>query len=95
VDIEAVAKIDSVNEGLRATFKTVPDVPFSTVRLNLLGGKKGLLQNTETLCGANKKATTKTVGQNGAHFQTKTKLEVNCGGKARHKRHHARRRASR
>lgn len=87
IEVEAAAKIDSVNEGLRATFDTVPDVPFSTIRLNLAGGKKGLLQNSESLCGANKKATVKMTGQNGARFDTKTKLGVDCSSSGRHKRH--------
>jgi hypothetical protein len=87
VDIEASAKIDSVNEGLRTTFKTVPDVPFSSIVLDLVGGKKGLLQNSESLCGANKKATVKMTGQNGAAINTKTKLQVTCGSNARHNSH--------
>ena len=57
VEIENLARIDSVKGGLRATFFTVPDVPFSTIQLNLVGGKKGLLQNTESLCGTPQKAT--------------------------------------
>jgi hypothetical protein len=94
VDIEAAAKIDSVNEGLRATFKNVPDVPFSTIRVNLAGGKKGLLQNSEGLCGAQKRATVRMRGQNGAALTSKPKLEVSCGGKGRHKRHLRHRRLS-
>jgi hypothetical protein len=78
VEIENLARIDSVNGGLRATFFTVPDVPFSTIQLNLVGGKKGLLQNTESLCGAPQNATTKMTGQNGAVTNTKTKLQVSC-----------------
>jgi hypothetical protein len=91
VEIEAAGKIDSVNEGLRATFRTVPDIPFSAIRVNLAGGKKGLLQNSESLCGADKKASVKMTGQNGVTLNTKSKLDVNCGS-ARHKRHtkHAR-----
>jgi hypothetical protein len=88
IEFEAVAKIDSVNEGLRATFKTVPDVPFSTITLNLAGGKKGLLQNSENLCGAGKKATVKMTGQSGATYKRLAPLKVSCG-KARHKRHQA------
>jgi hypothetical protein len=93
VDFEASAQIDSVNEGLRATFRTVPDVPVSSIVLDLAGGKKGLLQNSESLCGAHKKATVKMVGQNGTTRNTKVKLQAACGSKARHKRHlsHARR----
>jgi hypothetical protein len=88
VDIEAIGTIDSVNEGLRTTFKTVPDVPFSSIALNLAGGKKGLLQNTESLCGARKKATVKMTGQNGAKVGAKVGLQVNCAAKRRHRRHH-------
>lgn len=89
VEVEAVARIDSVNEGLRSTFQTVPDIPFSKITLNLAGGKKGLLQNSETLCGRVKRATTHLIGQNGQEVNTKTKLQYSCG-KARHKRHHRR-----
>jgi hypothetical protein len=89
VEVEAVAKIDSVNEGLRATFGNVPDIPFSKVTVSLAGGKKGLLQNSETLCGKVKKATTRLTGQNGQEINEKTKLQYSCG-KARHKRHHRR-----
>jgi hypothetical protein len=90
VEIQSVAKIDSINEGLRSTFKTVPDIPFSRITLNLAGGKKGLLQNSENLCGANKKATVKMTGQNGAHVDEKLKLDIDCGSSRhkRHKRHH-------
>jgi hypothetical protein len=83
VDIEAVAKIDSVNEGLRATFQTVPDIPFSSITLNLTGGKKGLIQNSENLCGANKKATVKMTGQNGVFDHRNVPLQVGCGKAAR------------
>jgi hypothetical protein len=92
VEIQSVAKIDSVNEGLRSTFKTVPDIPFSRITLNLAGGKKGLLQNSESLCGADKMASVRMIGQNGARLDEKSKLDVACGSSRhkRHKRHHHR-----
>ena len=82
VDIETVARIDSVGGGLRATFEAVPDVPVSTIKVDLVGGSKGLLQNSETLCGGRKKATTSMTGQNGAELDTKTMLQVSCAAKA-------------
>jgi hypothetical protein len=90
VELEAAAKIDSVNEGLRTTFSLVPDLPFSRISLDLQGGKRGLLQNTESLCGADKKATVKMTGQNGVHFDTHSRLEAKCGHPRhrRHSRHH-------
>ena len=86
VDIEATARIDSVNGGLRTTFSTVPDVPFSRIDLNLVGGKKGLLQNTESLCGANQMASVRMTGQNGATVKSKSKLQVSCGKKQKRRR---------
>ncbi len=86
VDIEAVAKVDSVNGGLRASFKTVPDVPFSSINLNLAGGHKGLLQNSESLCGTHKQAALTMAGQNGALVRRHIPLLAACA-KARHRRH--------
>jgi hypothetical protein len=87
-EIEAVARVDSVNSRYRATFESVPDVPLSSVSLNLLGGAKGLLQNSESLCPKPGSATSRMEGQNGARLTTRTKLQVDCGSKSRHKRHH-------
>jgi hypothetical protein len=87
VNFETVARIDSAGGGLRATFETVPDVPVSKINVDLVGGSKGLLQNSESLCGQSRKATTSMTGQNGARLDTKTLLRVSCSGKARHKRH--------
>jgi hypothetical protein len=87
IDIEAVARVDSVKGRLRTIFETVPDVPFSRVELDLVGGSKGLLQNSNSLCEKPKRATVKMTGQNGAGVRSKVKLQAACGKKARHKRH--------
>jgi hypothetical protein len=86
VDLVLVGRIDSVDGRLRTTFESIPDVPVSRFSLDLLGGRKGLLINSESLCGKAKKATTRMVGQSGAVVNTKTKLQASCGSKARHKR---------
>jgi hypothetical protein len=93
IHIEAVARIDAVNGGLRTTFHTVPDVPLSTVALDLQGGSKGLIQNSEPLCGAHNNAAVTMDGQNGKRLQRQVLLQVACGAGARHKRrvHKARR----
>jgi hypothetical protein len=95
VDFEAAAQVDSVRGRLRARFENVPDVPVSKIVLRLTGGNKGLLQNSESLCGRGKKASVRMTGQNGATVVGKTKLQVNCGSKARHKRHRGARQAVR
>jgi hypothetical protein len=88
--IEASARIDTVNGRLRTTFESVPDVPVGTFSLDLLGGKKGLLQNAEGLCGAHKSATARMAGQNGRKATLKVSLNPACGAsrKKRHRRSH-------
>ena len=80
VDIEAVGHVDSANGRLRVRFESIPDVPVSRIVLDLAGGSKGLLANSETLCQKPKQATVKMVGQNGAHLDRKATLQVSCQG---------------
>jgi hypothetical protein len=93
IDVELVGRIDTAKGGaLRATFAGVPDAPVSSFVLSLAGGSKGLLVNSESLCGKAKKATVSMTGQNGAVVDSKVKLQTRCGSKnARHKRHQKRR----
>jgi hypothetical protein len=86
VDFEAAARIDSVKGRLRANFESVPDVPLSRIILKLQGGAKGLLQNTESLCGAVKKATTRMTAHSGATLETMTKLQAGCASSSKKKR---------
>lgn len=86
IHIVAVARIDAVNGGLRTTFHSVPDVPLGSISLDLFGGSKGLIRNSEGLCGAHKKAHVKMTGQNGRSLQGKVPLQVACGKAAKHKR---------
>jgi hypothetical protein len=93
VNIEVSAEVDSVDGRLRTTFKNVPDVPITKLVLDLAGGKKGLLINSEPLCTTNKKATVKMTGQNGVVHRTKSPLQTTCGSKAKRKRHSGKRTA--
>jgi hypothetical protein len=67
------------------TFETLPDAPVSHFAMNLLGGAKGLLVNTEGLCGVPKAATASMTGQNGTDQTSKPKLNPACGSSS-HKR---------
>jgi hypothetical protein len=93
VDIEVSGKVDAVDGRLRTTFRGVPDVPVSKLTLSLAGGKKGLLINSEPLCGSKKKAKVKMTGQNGVVHRTMSPLQTTCGSRARHKRHSGKRTA--
>ncbi len=79
VDIEAVAKVDSVKGRLRTTFEGTPDVPLNKIVLDLAGGKKGLLINSESLCGTHKRATARMIGHNGLRMSRRPRLKAHCG----------------
>jgi hypothetical protein len=64
VRVDLVAKVSSVHERLRASFRALPDVPISRVRLDLLGGQRGLLENSENLCQEPQRARVRLGGQN-------------------------------
>jgi hypothetical protein len=87
VDLEIAARIDSVNSRLRATFETVPDVPFSRATLDLVGGSKGLVQNSSTLCGRTVRATAAMRGHNDGTSSDRPKLTYSCSSKRRSGRH--------
>jgi hypothetical protein len=84
VDLEIAARIDSVKGRLRATFEGVPDVPFSHASLDLAGGTKGLLQNSDTLCGRNVRATAAMKAYNNGRQSSRPKLQYSCRRSKRH-----------
>ena len=87
VDLQLVGFIDSVGKKgeeirrVRNRFLSVPDAPVSRFELNLLGGKKGLLENSKNLCRSKNKAAFKLSGQNGKVYDTEPDIQVSCGKK--------------
>jgi hypothetical protein len=69
--------------GLKTVFRTVPDVPVSKFVLNMKGGKKSLLVNSQNTCAKPQRAIVKMKGQNGKKKNAnKFKLNVvSCGKK--------------
>jgi hypothetical protein len=88
VDFELAGKIDSVDGRLRSTFQAIPDVPVSEFVLNLVGGKKGLVINSNPICDRHLRALVRMNGHNGVRMNTKTKLDANCGSQTSRGRHH-------
>jgi hypothetical protein len=86
IDLELVGTIDSVKGRLRSTFKTVPDAPVGKFRLDLFGGKKGLVTNSRSLCGTSRVAVSNMTGQNGAEVSKKVLLDVACASDAKRRR---------
>ena len=80
IDIVLVGKIDTVSGGsLRTTFSSVPDAPVDEFRLDLAGGKKGLLQNSKPICGRKLRMKVRMTGHNGARYNRNPLIEDTCG----------------
>ncbi len=81
IDIALDGKIDSgKNHGIRNTFEVVPDAPVSRFVLEMSGGKKGLLVNSENLCSpkARRDAIVRLTGQNGKVHSFKPPVANQC-----------------
>jgi len=71
--------------GIRNTFEAVPDAPVSKFVLEMKGGKKGLLVNSEDICRKTQKASVSFTAQNGAALALTPTIANSCGGKAKKK----------
>jgi hypothetical protein len=65
VNIQLRGVISSKRGGLKTVFPTVPDVPVKKFILNMKGGKKSLLVNSENTCAKKQTAVLNLKGQNG------------------------------
>ena len=86
IDIALWGKVDSgPNEGLRNTFEVVPDAPVSRFVLEMNGGSKGLLVNSENLCSkkAKRQAIVRFTAQNGKVRHFKPTVANSCKKKGK------------
>jgi hypothetical protein len=86
VNIVLVGRIDSVKGRIRTTFDAVPDAPVTKFILEMQGGKKGLIVNSENLCAKKHRANVSFKGQNGRVLNTKPVVKAQCGKKKSKKR---------
>jgi len=92
LEIDLAARVDSIRGGMRATFESLPDAPAYRFELTLFGGQRGLLVNSEPLCGSTHAASVRFVGQNNTGYSGVVPLEDQCRrshkkGKHRHRLH--------
>jgi len=86
IDVDLVGRIDTgKGGGIRNTFEAVPDAPVSKFVLEMKGGKKGLLVNSEDICRKTQRATVSLTAQNGKASQTTPLIANSCKGKAKKK----------
>jgi hypothetical protein len=78
VDIEAVARIDSKDGGIRATFTRTPDAPVTKVVVSFQGGKKGLIVNSRNLCLRDSRADLSLAAHNGRRRSLGPLVRAQC-----------------
>ena len=81
VDFNGIIRIDSVNARLRTIVGFIPDVPISKVVVEMQGGKKGLIVNSENLCSRTQRATALVTAHNAKQHKFKPVLSNSCGAK--------------
>ncbi len=87
VPVVLVGKVDTgSNDGIRNTFEAAPDAPVSKFVLEMQGGKKGLLVNSENICAKAQRALATYSAHNAATYTAKPAIKNDCGKKAKHKR---------
>jgi len=77
IEIDLVGKTDAVKAALRNTFEAVPDAPVSSFRLELFGGKRGLVEISDGFC-RDRHATVKLTAQNGKAYDTRPVVAAKC-----------------
>jgi hypothetical protein len=82
IEIDAIARIDSVNGRLRARVETVPDAPIEKVVVDMQGGAKGLFQNSTQICRGVHRASASFVGQNGKVHDISPEMAAKCPGRS-------------
>ena len=77
IEIVLDGKTDAVKGALRNTFEAVPDAPVSKFRLELFGGKRGLVEMSDGFC-SHRRATVNLDGQNGKTYGTRPVVAAKC-----------------
>jgi hypothetical protein len=78
IRVELSGRTDSFKRALRNTFDIVPDAPVTRFELELFGGKKGLIVNSQDLCRKKHFATVKMTGQNGRQHNFRPVVKNSC-----------------
>lgn len=89
IAIELDGRTDSVKGALRNSFEAVPDAPVSSFRLELFGGKRGLVVNSRDLCANAYSADVQLSAHSGKVASQQPVVQTSCKKSAhkKHKRH--------
>jgi hypothetical protein len=88
IEVTLDGKVDTgKGGGIRNTFQAVPDAPVSRFVLEMQGGKKGLLVNSENICSKPQRALAHFVAQNGKVDNFNPVIANSCKQKSHKKKH--------
>jgi len=83
IHVILVGYIDSKKKRLRSTFAQVPDAPVGSFKIDLFGGRRGLLENNRDLCRRPSHAAVQFNAHNGKIADSSPLVTVRCGKKSR------------
>jgi hypothetical protein len=83
IHVVLVGYVDSVHRRIRTTFARVPDAPISKFRLDLFGGKRGLLVNNRNLCAGPHRVRVDLTAHNGRLRELTPRVHIACGKRHR------------
>jgi hypothetical protein len=83
VDLILVGRIRTPHARVGARFSSLPDLPISRLRLVLSGGRRGLLVNSEDLCGRAFRGQVRVSGHNGRRRGLHPQIVMTCGSSRR------------
>ncbi len=80
VDFNLVGRVGTgTGNGIRNTFEAAPDAPVSKFVLEMKGGRKGLLVNSENICSKPQRAIAHLTAHNGKVSDTRPLIANGCG----------------
>ena len=79
IHVTLVGFVDSVRGRVRTRFLSVPDAPVSRFEMNLFGGRRGLIENSEDLCAKKPVARVRLAAQSGKVKAQNLAIETSCG----------------
>jgi len=79
IHVTLVGFIDSVKGRVRTRFLSVPDAPVTKFKMNLFGGSRGLIENSENLCATQPRVEIRLKAQNGRSKLTRPRIALPCG----------------
>jgi hypothetical protein len=76
--VDAVPKKGTEISRVRTRFANVPDAPVTRFTMNLFGGKRGLIENSDNLCRARRVAKVRLAAQNGRVRNQAVAISTGC-----------------